>query len=571
MELARCFSGFCSSSASRNMTDPDSIEWPDAAPAPLVKAPRRSREVAPVEPVHPADEEWTPPVSVPPPSHNGRIPPSSTPQSDPEECLLSCCLIEEDNGQVLRRCEEAGITPDSFSDPKHAIVYGRLQRMRAAGLAITTAILGQELPKEDLERIGKWPFILQITKATSTTAEAGYFIESVRNRAILGEVIAQSKRRIEIASANGIDVPEFLAEYQREAASLSSKALTGKHAEIMARAFDLDRLIPKPDRIYSISGVTVCTPGNLTTIYSQAKTGKSSFIAAMISATMTNPTAGHDTLGVEGPNYAKHAVVHFDTEQSPYDWQQLVRSSLRRAGLPKPPPWLMSFTIAGMEANKAEQFVHAALRLSAKIHGGIHSVFIDGIADLVNDPNSPDECFPLIARLHAEAIQHSTAIINILHLNPTAKDKSDKGRGHLGSQLERKCESNLTLKKDGEVTVVVAEGRQRGQPLMPDKSPAFRWSNDAQMHVTTKNPVKEADESKVGRGKKPTYAFSEMKLAFPAHSAEPRRLREIHKAVIQTVPIKSETQFYNILQRFVSEGTIESVEMVGGRGYRLAV
>ena len=49
--------------------------------------------------------------------------------------------------------------------------------------------------------------------------------------------------------------------------------------------------------------------------------------------------------------------------------------------------------------------------------------------------------------------------------------------------LERKAESNLKLKKDGEVTVVYST-KQRRAPILEATGPRFRWCNEAGMHVS---------------------------------------------------------------------------------------
>lgn len=489
---------------------------------------------------------------------------------DAERQLLGTIFV--DPADVLSRCLEARITPESFHSIENAAIFRAILKLAADSEPIEQATVAEELKADrTFDKKNTFAAIMAVTDGTATTAQATYFIEKVREQAILREAIRAATNIVERAYAYSGGIEDLLADFQDTAKSLAETGTASNASTLMARAFDGSRLIQKPDPVFSIAGTTVCTRGNLTTIYSQAKTGKSAFIAAMMAATMTTPTSGTDTLGVTGPNYSNHAVLHFDTEQSPYDWQQSVKTCLRRAGLEEAPNWLMSFTIAGMEAAKAEAFVHQAVRLAKKTHGGIHSIFIDGVADLVNDPNSPDECFPLVARLHGMAIEYDTSIINILHLNPTAKDKSDKGRGHLGSQLERKCESNLTLKKEDDVTVVCAEGRQRGKPIPADKSPAFKWSDDHGMHRSCANPVKEADDKKPGRGRAPTYTFTEFRPIFPAKSEPPKRMKELHRVAMMSVPVKSESGFYNLLQRFVDEGAIESVEMQGGRGYRLAV
>lgn len=539
-----------------------------------VPAPEVSFDDEPASParaVLPSDEEISDRApAVAKVRHNGSPEPRTLPHSlEAERHVLSCILLEDTGLDTLRRCEDAGFRRETFYDAKHGAIFARMMAIRDAGQPLTVGVLAEELKAAGELNPETVAIVAGITNLAATSAQAVYFIGKVREQSILREIIRGSQRRIELAHEPSIDLGDFLDGYQRDARVAADHGVAGAAAGLLERAYDPKNLLPKPDRIYSIAGIPVCTPGNLTAIYSQAKTGKSSFLAAMMASAMTNPTSGHDTLGVEGPNYARHAVLHFDTEQSPYDWQQLVHSCLRRVGLTEPPPWLMSFTIAGMEAGKAERFVHAAMRLAKKTNGGVHSVFIDGVADLVNDPNSPDECFPLVARLQAMAIEYRTAVINILHLNPAAKDKNDKGRGHLGSQLERKCESNLTLKKDGDVTVVMAEGRQRGRPIPADKAPAFRWSDEHVMHVSTAQPA--ADETKSTKGRKPTHSFAEFKSIFPARSEQPKRMTELHRLAMQSVPIKSPSQFYNILQRFAEDGCIEIVELPGGRGYRLTV
>ncbi len=534
-------------------------EPPAPSPKPetrIVTKPQRRRAVEEVAP----EPVFTAPVYI---ANGSRTLPSSI---EAEESLLSCAMI--DGPDVLQKCREARLTSNSFYLPNHGIVYNCMCSIVDRGIACEAATVAEELQRtRQLDYIGGIPFITQVSSRIPTTAQASYFIEEVRKYALRREIIRLSTGAVE-RSYNCIDPVELLAEVETDIRRLTDGNPVFSRQEIDSRAFDPKRQIPKPVPIYTLAGTTICTPGNITAIYSQAKTGKSSFIGAMMSASMTNPTAGRDTLGIVGPNYSNHAVLHFDTEQSPYDWQQLVKSSLRRVGSDKPPAWLMSYILTGMPAPQCRDFIEASLKRAKKIHGDIHSVIIDGVADLVVDPNDPAECFPLITRLHALAIEYNTALILVLHLNPGAEANA-KGRGHLGSQLERKAESNLTMDKVGEVTRVWAT-KQRGKTISKNDAPAFTWSSDDQMHVSTTLEMEDAPP-KIGRGRKQTYSFSEMKLIFPAASETPKRMKELHRIALQSVPIKNEGQFYNVLQRFVQEGSIQAVEMPGGRGYRLAI
>lgn len=332
---------------------------------------------------------------------------------------------------------------------------------------------------------------------------------------------------------------------------------------LKSRAFDITKPLPKPREIYSIAGTRICTPGNLTTIYSQAKTGKSSLVGAMLAATFTNPASSHDTLQVSGPNYGNHAVLHFDTEQSPYDWQQLVLTSLRRVDLADPPEWLLSHSLTGLPVLDAKQSVEQCIRDAHARFGGIHSIIIDGVADLVIDPNDPAECFPLVTRLHALAIEFDTAIISILHMNPGSEVK---GRGHLGSQLERKSESNLTLTKDGDVSMV-SSTKQRGKSIPADKAPSFRWSDERQMHVSTKTP-ESAKKSKPGRVE--IYPFADFSTVLPSKTDQPLPLNQITARCAVNKPIKS-NQMFNVLKRWEEDGFIAITDSPKGKLYRKRV
>jgi hypothetical protein len=238
---------------------------------------------------------------------------------------------------------------------------------------------------------------------------------------------------------------------------------------------------PPPIRVvYSLGITPVCTAGNLTAITAAAKAGKSASIGAMVAAAMVPEGAKADTLGWISSNPQGLALLHFDTEQPPDDHWHLVARAARRAGLSALPPCVLSYSLAGMSSHVAFQTVKRIVAESAEKFGGIHSIIIDGGADLVADVNDAGECNAHVAELHALAIAHDCPIIVVIHFNPG----SEKTRGHYGSQLERKAESNLKLEKDaGEITEVWAD-KQRRQPIPKGTGPRFRWSNDHGMHVS---------------------------------------------------------------------------------------
>jgi hypothetical protein len=241
---------------------------------------------------------------------------------------------------------------------------------------------------------------------------------------------------------------------------------------------------------YFIGNTPICTPGNLTTISAQAKAGKSAAVAAMIASTFATPEA--DCLGFISQNPDGLAVVHLDTEQCPFDHWQGIQRAIRRAKIAAAPPWLRSHCLTGFSAADVRASIRVLLEQSAEKFGGVHSVLIDGIADAVQDVNAGEETSGLITDLHKLAIEFDCPILTIIHLNPGSDFKT---RGHLGSQLERKSETNLRLKNEDGISVLWADKNRRA-PIPEESGPCFAWSDSDRMHVTVQNPAEAKIEAR---------------------------------------------------------------------------
>ena len=290
--------------------------------------------------------------------------------------------------------------------------------------------------------------------------------------------------------------------------------------QLHARRFDFAVVPVEPIPRFLINGRSVCTAGNLTNIIAQAKAGKTAVVAAFIAAAICAEYGDteRDTLGITATAPGSKRLIHFDTEQSIFDHDQLVRRAMRRAGVDTPPAWLDSYSCAGFSAAELRQSLTCTMT-DAQTAGGVFAVIIDGTADLVNDVNDAEECNAFVAELHALAIKHDCPIVNVVHENPGGND--GKMRGHLGSQLERKAESNLRLKKSEEITVIFSE-KMRRAPILEKDGPRFRWSNEAGMHVSCESIGKTKDDAKLEalrdeaesafhQAKKDTLSWREMK------------------------------------------------------------
>lgn len=373
---------------------------------------------------------------------------------DAVESRFIAAVIKDDEGDRWRECRK--LPPDAFTDYKLGKVWKTLTTAATYEEAVTDRTV--------------LPFF-----ANETTG-----IDYERDR---------DEMFIDWLKAEGIGfAPKWFAALPSTATT--ANLLTRLHS----RRFNHAVLPIEPTARFLINGHAVCTPGNLTNIIAQAKSGKTAVIGAAIAAVICgeNGTPERDTLGITATAPGSKRLLHFDTEQSLFDHDQLVRRAMRRAGASHAPPWLDSYGCAGFSAAELRQSLTRAMK-DAHAHGGVFAVILDGTADLVIDVNDAAECNAFVAELHALAIEHDCPIINVVHENPG--QDGGKMRGHLGSQLERKAESNLRLRKAEEVTTIFSE-KMRKAPILEKDGPRFRWSDDAGMHTSCETSGRTKDDAK---------------------------------------------------------------------------
>lgn len=182
------------------------LEFEDAAPSPPPV----------IERARPGDEEVR---------RDGRAP-ASQPDSEAETMLVAALMI--DCGIILPRVRAAGITRAAFTTAALGDVFGAICGLHDAGESVDASTVTESLiVSKDLARLGGYPFITQITTAQPTTAQASFWIERVRERHLLRQIIDGAKRTLESAAnftAGGIDdlVADQRARLERIADSSSA-------------------------------------------------------------------------------------------------------------------------------------------------------------------------------------------------------------------------------------------------------------------------------------------------------------------------------------------------------------
>jgi hypothetical protein len=247
---------------------------------------------------------------------------------------------------------------------------------------------------------------------------------------------------------------------------------------------------PQCGRTLLMLGNTVVgTAGNIVAISAQAKAGKTALYSGAIAAALRAGIFLH----CSSPDQTG-AVIHIDTEQSHYDAHRLSKTVLWRAGIRGDDPRYMAFRWRDFPVAIRRQALAAVCAEAIRIHGWIHSIWIDGVADFVHSVNDEQECGELITGLMAMSSEYDCMICCVIHLNPTSDAKS---RGHLGSALERKAEANIRLNKNDDMVTEVWGEKMRGKPIMKKDALCFAWNEQAGRHEAIEGGKGNAEKSRI--------------------------------------------------------------------------
>jgi replicative DNA helicase len=141
-----------------------------------------------------------------------RTPPHSV---EAEEYLLSCCLI--DGNDTVARCLEGKLSSAAFYGPANRVIYDKLVELYNRGAPIDLAVLAEELKTtKQLDEIGGYAYLTQISGRIPTTAQAPYFIEKIRELYLLRELIKVAAGAVESCYNYSGGLEEFIDKVEQE-------------------------------------------------------------------------------------------------------------------------------------------------------------------------------------------------------------------------------------------------------------------------------------------------------------------------------------------------------------------
>lgn len=207
----------------------------------------------------------------------------------------------------------------------------------------------------------------------------------------------------------------------------------------------------KPVPVVSVKGNIISTAGNITLYSGHSKVGKSGAITAIKAGSMPLTGLKIDTLGFDVvPNTEGKLFLSIDTEQSWYNFDKNFRDSVNRSGQSSAPEWFKSVWLKNEPTKKLIEYTWKALEIYDKEFGGVYHIVIDGIGDYVLSANDDAESRTIVTEFTQMAEKYKCPLSTMLHLNPG----SEKQRGHLGTFLQHKSESVLTITRQSDVSQI---------------------------------------------------------------------------------------------------------------------
>lgn len=231
------------------------------------------------------------------------------------------------------------------------------------------------------------------------------------------------------------------------------------------------RKYEKDTPIMCYNGTAFATLRNFSVVIGLPKSRKTWFSQMVAGSFLAAQVGKHydDNLAGEKINDGNASVLIIDTEQGDYRAAKMQSTIATIAGLSTEQVGKYLTTLSMRKFGSDISFIATVAKM---IQQRPSLVIIDGIADLVTNPNDPAQSAIISQFLLQASATYNCHIMVVIHANQNAvnKDKDDamsRGRGHLGSDLERKSEANISLRKpesDSTITNVTFESTRDKTP-----------------------------------------------------------------------------------------------------------
>ena len=176
-----------------------------------------------------------------PTSAPDRSPPHS---AEAEEHVIACCLL--DGSDTIARCLEARLSAESFYFPANRLLFEIIIELYQKGSAVTLEVLAEELKtRRQIEAVGGFAYLMQVTGKIPTTAHAGYFIEKVREKHLLRELIRAATGAVEQAYSFTGGLAEFVDKVEQDLFKVTQDRVSDRAQELKESVKEANMVIAK--------------------------------------------------------------------------------------------------------------------------------------------------------------------------------------------------------------------------------------------------------------------------------------------------------------------------------------
>jgi hypothetical protein len=494
----------------------------------------------------------------------------------------------------LTRCIDAGLSPSSFYFPANRLLFSTALDIRLRGAPLGLDTLAEELKtRKQLDTIGGFAYLMQVTGKIPSTAHAGYFIEKVRERYLLRESIRAHTLAVEQAYGFTGDIDEYLASQKARLESLSRAIPAAKSEARTPFSFTIP---PKNDRTILL-GNRYLNRGDGMVVSSSSGMGKSSMSHQMAA----DWALGKDFFGIN-PN-GELRILIVQSEDSDGDiaevWQSL--KHVRQYSPAQIAKLESNIRIISERSLRGVKFLHWLKDRIAEFGPDLVMLnplqaFIDGdvtdskdlgffLREGLNGMNK-DASFGWLIVHHttkpatgkdrgerqwnevmydmaggAEIINWARGIISIRALDEPGKFRAVLAKRGRRAGVTKEVEQGAGVRLE----IVTEIGLQHASGFLPNSSTGIIcWEPyDLPDKATPK-------ESKSG-GRAPKYLFSDYRNLFPAKSSPGLPLAELYRHLMPNGEIQKKN-LHQVCQRWQEDGEVEIIDAPGQpRRYRRAL
>jgi hypothetical protein len=337
--------------------------------------------------------------------------------------------------------EDINLDVEAFLDPSYREIYKAILKCSSNGGCDLPSVTQFMTEKGTIDKVGGIIGLTHLCDNVSTHYDVLHHCKIVQQKYIerqTDKILTDAKNKI----ATG-DIADVIDDLKTNLAAL----IPDQHLsfEVLSAKLRIDPLadISEPPVCCYIGGKPSMTFGNFSMVDGKKKAGKTFAVGGIVAAVIS----GSEIIGnIRGNlDHKKNIVLYFDTEQSQFHANRSIKRICKLAGNPNPSN-LIAFGLRSLSPSERLAFIESHIQTTPNLS----MVIIDGVRDLLSQGiNDEPEATSLTSKFLKWTEEYYMHLILLLHQN-----KNDLNpRGHIGTEIQNKCETLLTVTKDKNLNV----------------------------------------------------------------------------------------------------------------------